>query len=638
MLFLMLLATSTSVASGKFMGAKSKSFDGFSGHRLLNKKDLKAELNAAIGEAMGEGHGVSAERLQEIEAQMRDTFRSLHKNSAGRIQLEALRYLMHRFFTASHGWSINGFEQHGAGEDGGRAATILKKKLPGYVEGVLEARLGEGGFGLADAVTMAAVLERMIFDEGLSLLQVAFKLNDIPTSKFMSESELREVTRSFGLLHVNMEDGAQRTYNRHIMRKAYLIREHSALGWHVWNFTDAETDAAVVKSRQRNPFAAVEREELHTFEDAAEVAVEVQEHFGTFQDEQCSRLREGLVRMDPNATGRIPLKDFAGKRVDDFVFLEPETYLKELGVLDPTADPDKPMVVIPNYVLSLSNCAEVSDFYSVCCLDPCEAVMDQLERKIAAPTASADHIARALDGVTTPSTEEPRNLTDGAPLRRMLDEVESNSEGWRSINLHGRLLAQWLHHAFPHDCPYPAKGGSLKPLTATQYQEQAKQEGREAINYTQASTATQNRRLEKARQASETLEEEDDEIIVDDVAQVVAAEREDMPIIAWTMEEELFTSKIEHGGFNTGKMTFLGFLVVGAVLSVVKTTLAGSKPGGPVSFTGIHYGSSASAYHTAARTTSTTTAAHDENQYGSSWSTMASRRRNQPMTGFDVSV
>merc|ERR1719353_2602701 len=105
---------------------------------------------------MGDGHGVSAERLQKIEAQMRDTYRSLHKTGNGRIELEGLRYLMHRYFAANHGWSINGFEQHGGGEDGSRTATILKKKLPGYVEGVLEARLGQGGFGIVDAVTMAA--------------------------------------------------------------------------------------------------------------------------------------------------------------------------------------------------------------------------------------------------------------------------------------------------------------------------------------------------------------------------------------------------------------------------------------------------------------------------------------------------
>merc|ERR1719456_1143131 len=136
--------------------------------------------------------------------------------------------------------------------------------------------------------------------------------------------------------------------------------------------------------------------------------------------------------------------------------------------------------------------------------------MDQLERKIAAPTASADQIVRALHGVTTPSTEDTRNLTDNSPLRTMLDQVEQSSGGSRSINLHGRLLAQWLHHAFPHDCPYPVKGGSVKPLTATQYQEQVAKNGGEAIDYSQAAK----RKVDDIVK-SNVDEDDDDDIIVD---------------------------------------------------------------------------------------------------------------------------
>ncbi len=64
-------------------------------------------------------------------------------------------------------------------------------------------------------------------------------------------------------------------------------------------------------------------------------------------------------------------------------------------------------------------------------------------------------------------------------------EVASSS-GWGGIDLHGRLIAQGLHYAFPHDCPYPAKSGRLNPLTVTQWQEETTKEGWNANDWSKA--------------------------------------------------------------------------------------------------------------------------------------------------------
>ena len=34
-----------------------------------------------------------------------------------------------------------------------------------------------------------------------------------------------------------------------------------------------------------------------------------------------------------------------------------------------------------------------------------------------------------------------------------MEQVASHHGG--KVPLHGRLFAQWLHHAFPRECPYP---------------------------------------------------------------------------------------------------------------------------------------------------------------------------------------
>merc|ERR550532_901622 len=56
----------------------------------------------------------------------------------------------------------------------------------------------------------------------------------------------------------------------------------------------------------------------------------------------------------------------------------------------------------------------------------------------------------------------PRNIS--ALMRGRLDDIAARHGG--SVPLHGRLFAQWMHHAFPNECPYPHMTGSLaSPVT-----------------------------------------------------------------------------------------------------------------------------------------------------------------------------
>jgi len=57
-------------------------------------------------------------------------------------------------------------------------------------------------------------------------------------------------------------------------------------------------------------------------------------------------------------------------------------------------------------------------------------------------------------------------LQDGLPQK--LHAIASRHGG--EVPLHGRLFAQWLHFAFPHECPYPSVLQSATALTANQWQ------------------------------------------------------------------------------------------------------------------------------------------------------------------------
>jgi len=59
-------------------------------------------------------------------------------------------------------------------------------------------------------------------------------------------------------------------------------------------------------------------------------------------------------------------------------------------------------------------------------------------------------------------------------LVRRLEFVAAANRG--QVPLHGRLFAQWMHHAFPRECPYPQKLGDVAAITADEWMHATGQE------------------------------------------------------------------------------------------------------------------------------------------------------------------
>merc|ERR1719230_487838 len=111
------------------------------------------------------------------------------------------------------------------------------------------------------------------------------------------------------------------------------------------------------------------------------------------------------------------------------------------GALDASSKVLGPQVIISNYITGANNCLSSSAYYSICCLNECDAVYQHLEARIRAPTASAKRIIQAIEeGITlspllSPSAPvEPRNLS--AALHSRLEQVAAKHDG--AIPLHGR--------------------------------------------------------------------------------------------------------------------------------------------------------------------------------------------------------
>jgi len=200
---------------------------------------------------------------------------------------------------------------------------------------------------------------------------------------------------------------------------------------------------------------------------------EVFDRYGRWQDRECQDLKTQLLALEDksigiNGSGRVRITDFYGSAMRDgnWQFSENTHYLAQNGALD-THGVDR--VIIPNYINSPSNCVASSKFYSVCCINECEDLMDHIEHQFAAPAVSPAEIVQFVSGLPSASVAAGRTLPE--VLVKRLDEIALRYNGF--VPLHGRLFAQWMHHAYPRECPYPHMSGTTRPQSVVDYQAQS---------------------------------------------------------------------------------------------------------------------------------------------------------------------
>merc|ERR1719502_2639354 len=104
--------------------------------------------------------------------------------------------------------------------------------------------------------------------------------------------------------------------------------------------------------------------------------------------------------------------------------------------------------------------------YSICCVDECIGLVNNIEAQIAAPNAKPAEILAVVEHMSSSTIQAPRNLSTG--LTKALDKVAELHGG--KVPLHGRLFKQWMHYVFPHECSYPHTSASgVATLTPQQF-------------------------------------------------------------------------------------------------------------------------------------------------------------------------
>jgi len=232
--------------------------------------------------------------------------------------------------------------------------------------------------------------------------------------------------------------------------------------------------------------------------------------------------------------GRVPLgkfySDFLAER--EFWFTERPEYLRNLGALD-DSDPARMTVIVSNIIYGRSNCLGISSgFHSLCCVNQCDALMENVEAGIARPVASPDALLKLVSSLSSDTVAAPRNLS--VSLRQKLDLIAHHHAG--KVPLHGRLFAQWMHHAFPNECPFPQLSGADAPLTHEEWMAQMKMDSVASV------------------EVMKQLVKDDN---VTESANMLPQGDGDEAALLWTEDEELVTSlDFEQWGTQHGEQLF----------------------------------------------------------------------------------
>jgi len=422
----------------------------------MSTEQLRATMLDELMAALG-GSRVNGERLAKIEETLLPMFLAMPKNVFGNLEHASVRFLLHRLFVQRHGIYVRGLEPRGEAWSASSPTEILEDRVPSYVQSLFEERLSGRGLAMHELGILAATLEHLMHDQSMEALQSAWGVHRIDVDALIFHRQAEEIVDTYMLIYVLGKNASE-------LRVDGAWQEGAT--WPSWpesqRFT-RDVQSMVVEAQERASNIEFAAGRL-SFNATAMVVEEIGERYGRWQDAECQDMKGALMKIADNSTGRVPLKNFYGHALDGaWQFTESVAYLKELGALDESGP--QASVIIPNYVLSPSNCLTSASFFSVCCFNECEGLMGSLEREIKAPEASPARILELVEGLPSSTVEAPRRMS--SELRKRLFEVAEHHGG--TVQLYGRLFSQWLHYAFPNECPYPHLAGTTRPMSMDEW-------------------------------------------------------------------------------------------------------------------------------------------------------------------------
>jgi len=505
--------------------------------------ELQSTIMSNIEDMLGREDAVTEGRLTRIVDALSVTFKAMPKNMDGKLEHAAVRYALHGYFVQRHGWYVRGLSDVGEGFNGTSSGGVLQDRVEEFVQGVFEQKLGAHGLDLREMALLAATFENLVHIETVQRLSGAVDALNLAGATEFHLSQVDDVIDAYMMSYILRFNYSSRPGS------LPLVRSRIQTIYPAWPETQQFLrDVRTQHSHHKNYFSR---------DDVEKIVEQIGDQYGHFQDKECHALKSNLLALEDttigrNGSGRVRIADFYGSALTDgnWQFVETTEYLEQLGALD-TQDPNIPRVVIPNYINSPSNCVAGSKYYSVCCINECEDLVDNLEHRFQKPAVAPKDISEAVASLSSSTVASGRELHPLLIAR--LEEIARHHGGL--VPLHGRLFAQWMHHAYPRECPYPHVSGTVRAQRTEDFQKQSQKAP--ALAMEQIPDMVEKHR---ADQAESTLESSDE-------------------CTAWTDHEELYVhgSALKAEGSFRRARPFVYLAALAAVASALVRQASGSK-------------------------------------------------------------
>jgi len=422
------------------------------GKGLVSKASVEQAFSAKLSTAQDPN-------IRRLEQELLPLFTSMPKNVHGKLEPSVTRYALHRYFARNHRWYVVGLEPAGGSWNSSSPGSVMKDRVPAFLASLFAERFQGQGLGLHELAVFAATLLDLVHSESLDDLQTVYASHGLSLSASLSHESLDSVMNDYVVMQFHSMDTASNMTLDLRGMEAELLDEF--VSWEDWAMWARDLRRSVeLEQNFRSPFG-----QPVSLDALAGTARELGNRFGAYLNLECQHIKNKLMDLEYKDTGRVRLSDYySGASDESWNFLESVDYLRALGALD-ESNPRQPSVIIPNVLVSPSNCVTPSSYYSVCCLNECESLMSTLEQAIGGPTAKPAQIADVVAGLPSDTVEAPRPVK-AAQLQR-LEEIAAQHGG--SVPLHGRLFAQWMHHMYPRECPFPHLSNPTNPISPDEW-------------------------------------------------------------------------------------------------------------------------------------------------------------------------
>eukprot|EP00929_Paragymnodinium_shiwhaense_P078920 TRINITY_DN4095_c0_g1_i2.p1 TRINITY_DN4095_c0_g1~~TRINITY_DN4095_c0_g1_i2.p1 ORF type:complete len:514 (-),score=128.68 TRINITY_DN4095_c0_g1_i2:246-1787(-) len=402
-------------------------------------------------------------------------YKALPKDADGRLSHPVVRYALHRLMVLEHGWYIEGLEPDGGYRNATTPLKDLEGWVPSYFQWALEKKLGgSSGLTLRELAVMAASLEDLSRREATDLLKGVYKFWGQDIHKHVKKDAWHKILQTYMFTYFR---------DANLTKETKAHREHLLQHWRRAHPEVADLDSWLEGLQKKVAPHAIEKGvvDFHTASEVVEqaglrYAIEV-------NDKECRDLKHFMLsKEDPEKPGRMLLSAFYQREertASRWVFREKLDYLRDIGAAD-EHNPHKPGVIITNYMQAKPNCLSSvitvwgqykNAIYDLCCRNECEDLLAHLEKALKAPTATPAHIAEVVSHMSSDTVKAPRQLS-GVLLERLHKAAHAHSG---QVAIHGRLFAQWMHHAFPRECPFPQEAGKSRPISPDEWTKKGKE-------------------------------------------------------------------------------------------------------------------------------------------------------------------